>query len=322
MHFPTDINLLFDADRKVIELTGQLFESCKVVGWRQYKFNIKQIKKAYRNAQNSKKSKSKTAGIAIQQAHNEYITLSKAYLYKIVLSLGSLEKEHNLTLANQAKIEEIYLYIAHAKRQINQIDRRVLKGEVIPHAGKIFSLFEPHTEWIMKGKAGAPVELGIRVGIIEDQYQFILNHRVMKKETDDKVAVIMLEKAKKLFPGLNSASYDRGYYSKNNRDALNQLLTNVALPKKGKLSNADREIQNGESYKYAKDKHSAVESAINALDVHGLNKCPDHGIKGFEIYVAIAIAARNFQRIGAIIHQQDKKLHEKRERKRRLKFTA
>lgn len=43
------------------------------------------------------------------------------------------------------------------------IDRRVLKGECIPHEEKVFSIFEPHTEWICKGKAGVPVELGLRV---------------------------------------------------------------------------------------------------------------------------------------------------------------
>ena len=94
------------------------------------------------------------------------------------------------------------------------------------------------------------------------------------------------------------------------------------MPKKGKLSKKDKEIQNSKSYRYAKQKHSAIESAINALDVHGLDKCPDHGIHGFERYVAIAIVARNIQRIGAIIHQRDQKLHEKRERRKRLNLAA
>ncbi len=94
-------------------------------------------------------------------------------------------------------------------------------------------------------------------------------------------------------------------------------MANVALPKKGKLSNKDKEIQNSASYKYAKQKHPAIESAINALDVHGLDKCLDHGTQGFERYVAIAIVSRNIQRIGAIIHKRDQKLHEKRERRKR-----
>ena len=64
-------------------------------------------------------------------------------------------------------------------RQIDQIERRVLKGEVIPHEEKVSSIFEEHSEWISKGKAGVPVELGVRVCVLEDQYQFILHHRIM-----------------------------------------------------------------------------------------------------------------------------------------------
>ena len=50
-------------------------------------------------------------------------------------------------------IAEIEKFITHAKRQKEQIDRRILKGETIPHNEKIFSLFEEHTEWLCKGKA-------------------------------------------------------------------------------------------------------------------------------------------------------------------------
>ena len=51
----------------------------------------------------------------------------------------------------------------------------------------------------------------------------------------------------------------------------------------------------------------AVESAINALEVHGLDRCPDHGIAGFRRYVALAVVARNIHRIGAILHEKQSK---------------
>ena len=51
--------------------------------------------------------------------------------------------------------------------------------------------------------------------------------------------------------------------------------------------------------------HSAVESAINAREVHGLDKCPDHGIHGFKRYVALAVGVRNIQRLGAVLREQD-----------------
>ena len=87
-----------------------------------------------------------------------------------------------------------------------------------------------------------------------------------------------------------------------------------------KLSKQDKDIESSEEYSAAKQKHSAVESAINALDVHGLDKCLDHGLTGFERYVALAIVARNLQRLGAIIHKKDQRLLVLRER--RMKKAA
>ena len=55
----------------------------------------------------------------------------------------------------------IECFITHAERQIDQIHRRVILGEKIPHGEKVFSIFEEHTEWISKGKAGVPVELEV-----------------------------------------------------------------------------------------------------------------------------------------------------------------
>jgi IS5 family transposase len=67
---------------------------------------------------------------------------------------------------------------------------------------------------------------------------------------------------------------------------------------------ADVQVKHRRKYKVTTNsnhKHSAVESAINALEVHGLDRCPDHGIEGFKRYVALSVVARNLQRIGAIL---------------------
>ena len=115
----------------------------------------------------------------------------------------------------------------HAQRQIDQTKRRVILGETIPHAEKVLSIFEPHTEWVSKGKAGVPVELGLRVCILEDQHQFILHHRVMEKETDDQVTVTMVTEAKKRHAKLNACSFDKGFHSPENQIALKEHLALV-----------------------------------------------------------------------------------------------
>ena len=79
----------------------------------------------------------------------------------------------------------------------------------------------------------------------------------------------------------------------------------VALPRKGRLSKLAQEEEQAEAFVKARRAHSAVESAINGLEVHGLDVCPDHGINGFKRYVALAVVARNIHRIGAILWQRE-----------------
>lgn len=209
------------------------------------------------------------------------------------------------TAAVRTPLEKLKTFIEHGRRQIDQICRRVLNDEIIPHNEKVFSLFQPHTEWINKGKAGVPVELGLRVCIIEDQYRFILHHQVMEKTTDDQVAVSIVEETCERFGQLESISMDKGFHSKENQVKLQESADIVVLPRKGKLSVVNQALQSEPEFVNLRHQHSAVESAINALESHGLDICRDHGISGFKRYVALAIVARNIQRLGAILRQQD-----------------
>ena len=78
-----------------------------------------------------------------------------------------------------------------------------------------------------------------------------------------------------------------------------------------------REFEYSEPFVSARRQHSAVESGINALEVHGLDICPDHGIKGFERYVALAVVARNIQKLGTIIQKQEARRQKQLERRKK-----
>ena len=72
-----------------------------------------------------------------------------------------------------------------------------------------------------------------------------------------------------------------------------------------KLEELAKEQEQAPEFVKARRTHSAVESAINGLEVHGLDVCPDHGIEGFRRYVALAVLTRNIHRIGVILWSQD-----------------
>jgi hypothetical protein len=307
VHFPTDINLLFDAIRKIIFLIGQLCDDLGITEWRQYRHIFKKIKKQFNFVRKLKRSSSKNQEIKTQKnkliadAHLAYVDMIKVYVHRAKKSIAILNA---MGISSVARVMTIENYIAHAERQIDQIRRRVLDGETIPHHEKVFSLFEEHTEWISKGKAGVPQELGLGVCILEDQYGFILHHHVMEKEKDVDIAVSMVAEAKRKFAALSCCSFDRGFYSPANRQGLQEILDDVVLPKKGKLAEAEKQIEYCEEFIDARHKHAAVESAINALENHGLDRCLDFGIVGFKRYVALAVLARNIQILGAKIRQR------------------
>jgi len=328
VHYPTDINLLYDALRVLVVLCAQFGESYGLKGWRQFRSGLKKLKKALRAIQKLKHSTSKDAAKKqakagqIARAHQTFLDLSAATLQRVEATLAELATVHPLCERQLAKPKQ---FIAHARRQIDQIERRVLKGETIPHAEKVFSLFEPHTEWIVKGKAGVPMELGLRVAVVESREGFILHHQIMEKQTDDQIAVAIVKETQALFPSFKACSFDKGFHSPANQTDLKALLEQVTLPKKGKWSAADEARETSDDFVAARKAHAAVESGINALEVHGLDRCLDQGIDGFQRYVALAVVSRNLQKIGQIQRNAEReRLARERERlrQRRLKLAA
>ncbi len=309
VHFPTDINLLYDAIRVLIRECVAWSQDYTLPGWRQHQHNLRQFKRLYRKIQKLRHSTSKdedkkqAQAAKICTAHQDYIDLAQIYLDRVTDSYKLLKEAYKIP---ETLLLELKTFSQHAERQIDQIKRRVIEDEKIPHDEKVFSLFQPHTEWISKGKAGVPVELGIRVCVMEDTRGFILHHRVMQKETDDKIALEMVTATQEKFPGFKACSFDKGFHSPDNQRELKEKLEQVVLPKKGRLSKVDKAREYADEFVHAKKKHSAVESAINALQVHGLNKCPDHGIEGFERYAALAVLSRNIQIIGGIVRDLER----------------
>lgn len=303
-----------------IRTVAQLCEACADSRWRQWKYNTRQVKKAYRKAQKLKHSTSKDPikkaqrAQAVKDAHADYLALSAALLKRIEQTLEDLPDR-----IRETAHPDFGRWMAYGWHQIDLVRRRVIEGETIPHQEKVFSIFEDYSEWISKGKAGVAVELGLNVCVMECSDGFILHHKVMQQCVDKDVAIEMVQVTRELFPTLSCCSFDKGFHSPENQKQLAELLDRVVLPKKGRLSKADQAREYDPQFVQAKRQHSAVESGINALEVHGLDRCPDRGLGHFKRYVALAVAGRNLQKIGAILQAKALKQLQKDEKRRRRK---
>jgi hypothetical protein len=302
----------------MINLIAIICSEIGVTTWRQSHHNILKVKRLLRGIQRLKRSTSKDEDKKqkreqfIVSEHLNYITVCQGFVSKAKETIRILRELGILTVSQDLKLNAVEEYIEHAQRQIEQISRRVVLDEKIPHGEKVFSIFEPHTEWISKGKAGVPQELGLSVCVLKDQHGFILHHHVMEQQTDNQVAVAMVQGAKDRFDNLVACSFDKGFYSPENRKQLSDILDFVVMPKKGRLSAQDKEIEQSAAFIESRRKHSAVESCINALENHGLDRCLDHGLHGFKRYVALSVLARNIQLLGHLIQQKELKRRKRR----------
>ena len=283
--------------RCVLRETGRAAGEHAVKGWRQWRHLSQEVKKLFDKVRSTRRAKRHPERV------EAYLARCRALVERAVETLGALRDRS----VAESTCQSIEGFIAHARRQIDQVERRLLKDETIPHAEKVFSIFEEHTRWISKGKAGTPVELGVPVAVIEDQYQLILHHKILWEGEDVDVAVPMVNEAQALYPELRACSFDRGFHSPDNRVRLDALLDVNALPGKGYLSQANREREAEESFVAARRAHPAIESAINGLEHRGLDRVRSHGADGFARTVALSVLAANVHRHGLLLQKRERK---------------
>ena len=315
VHFPTDFNLLLDSVRKCINICAHSAEKSDLSGWREHCSMWNKIRGEYNTLSKMRYSNSKNEDRKEkrkQEIHNKirhYLDMAANYMLK------AEAYQHQFG----SKVPELDRYLDYGKIFIDQITRRVFEDETIPQEEKIYSVFEPYTEWICKGKAGVRQELGVKVCIVEDQFGFIIDHRVMNKEQDKDIAFTMADSCKKSFPNIASMSFDKGYYSKRDENGKNnqtriedELNVSAYIPVKGRRNKVDQERETSSEFAAARKQHPAVESAINALESHGLDRCPDRGEENYNRYVSMAITASNIHRLGALLLAKDLKKQQRK----------
>lgn len=299
VHFPTDLNLLWDSLRKCLDMVEKLKAVSPLKGWRKIK-NIRKMLKSLFRATSQKVFKGK-------DDHQKKLYV-KQYLHQarvLEAKVSELIKHPPLAIGNieqiLAIIEILKKYKNYVAKFTDQIERRLIKGEVIPAEEKVFSIFEEHTEWITKGKLNKKVELGHLVLITTDQYQFIIDYKVMDKQRDPSQVSGLCKRIKKNFPGkkVNSHSFDKGFWSKDNLATLQDTaIDQVILPKKGRHNKEDKVRESNPTFKKLRNAHSAVESNINMLEHHGLNRCMDKGFKNYKRCVGLSVLAYNLHILG------------------------
>lgn len=308
IHFPTDLSLLWDSGRKCLDTVGHLLNvGVALNGWSKHAYWRRILKNLYRRSAEIHRKKGGNYKSRLKSATRQYTNRMRVLREKCKISLQtgfSMIQSGDLDIRQVHYIKELQYYLGKLNKHLDLVERRILNGEQIPHSDKEFSIFEPHVEWLSKGKLHKKVELGHAVSIITDRHHFILDFEIMQGMGDAQAGRLIGERIIKSYRSgyrLESISFDRGYYSSLLKQYLSEHFEEVIMPKRGRKTSAQEEEENQEDYKKLRRAHSAVESNINQLEHHGLNRCADKGIKGFRRYVALGVLSYNLHRMGKLL---------------------
>jgi IS5 family transposase len=292
VHFPTDLNLLWDAQRKCADLLLPMVQAAGLGGWRKCRQWRRKLKGQMIGGGGPNKEQRK------QAAAEAYVQDSYRFEEKVFQTIQALPVPQDAL--EWIEREQLDFFHAMMIKQLDLVERRLLRGETIAHEEKIFSLFESHTEWIKKGKLFPPVELGHKVLLTTDQHELILDYKVMEQLNDADEVIALADRLLGRYGSraVASLSFDKGFSRVEDRQLLELYIPEVIMPKRGKRNSQEQVREQQRSFAALRRKHNAIESDINALEHHGLNRCPDKGWHGFKRYVGFGVLAYNLHKIG------------------------
>ena len=150
VHFPTDLNLLWDAGRKCVDMIEKYRDQMgyELPGWRKAKDWRRRLKALERISSKTVYGGGAHKEKRVRQAVEEYLEAGRQLSEKVGASLLSLCD----TGALESHWDGLAYFHGMLDKHLDLVERRLLREEKIPAAEKVFSLFEPHTEWIQKGK--------------------------------------------------------------------------------------------------------------------------------------------------------------------------
>ena len=299
IHFPMDSSLLCDCVRVLSRLLKhvQRVDPALVGPWRSRLRDAKRLtQKLLRGgATLHKATRKKWYGKLIAATER---AMRRAEEVRERLGSGQGATTNPLDrLELQALAEEIGHYLPLAAQCVAQARKRVLEEQDVPHAEKIFSIFEPHTELLIRGKAGKKMEFGHMVEVRQIEGGLITHYAAhLKRPAEAPLLERAVAEHKELFgcvPEMCAA--DKGFYSQQAvENAVKLGVKRVCVPKKGRRNEEEETKEHSRWFKLAQAFRAGIEGTISVLKrVFGLWRCLREGWVHFRSWVGTGVLAHN-----------------------------
>ena len=308
IHHPTDNTLLWDSIRVVTRLVGKLNALLPAgVGaftnrTRSARRRMHEIQRMTARQRPRHQVRTYRALITIA---DQVITDARAVITRTV----RVRCSDPMTGVADTLRQEIARHCELGTRVVSQATRRVLQGEQVPTEQKLYSIFEPHTDLIIRGKVLTPVEFGHKVFLAESGHRLITQYRVLDGNPADQVHVQpSLDRHHGIFasaPDLYSS--DRGFFNEENlRTCQRAGVTLTCIPQAGGKRSAEREaLETSRAFKRGQRFRAGIEGRISVLfRGRGMKRALVEGREHFELFVGAAILANNLMVIAELLRRK------------------
>jgi len=299
VHFPLDSSLLCDCVRVLSRLVGyvrQIDPSLVGPGRARLRDAKSLAQKLARGGKNLHKATRKKWYGKLISATERMASWAAEVREKIGAGKASVTRNLD-ALELEALAEEMGHYLPLAAKCVYQARERVLNERAVANAEKIFSIFEPHTELLIRGKAGKELEFGHMVELEQIEGGLITNYSVHAKRPAEPP---LLEKAiarhKEVFGHVpRVCAADKGFYE---REAVAEVaamgVAKVCVPKKGRRDEGEERRESSPWFKLAQAFRAGIEGTISVLKrVFGLWRCLREGWEHFQSWVGSGVLAHN-----------------------------
>jgi IS5 family transposase len=312
IHHPTDSMLLWDVVRVVTRLVLRLNAAVqqRMQGFRN------RTRAARRRMQEIQRMTPKERSQRPVEKYRQLIGITAEVVNSARKVLQQTRRARGKDVISDLAIDELRKEIDHygelGNRVMDQACRRVLQGEQVPTAEKIYSIFETHTDLIKRGKVQTPIEFGHKVFLAESAQGLITQYQVLEGNPgDDQQVEPSLKRHKETF-GHAPALYgsDRGFFSETNVKSCKQNgVKVVSIPQRGGKKTAERKAyEKSPAFKKGQRFRAGIEGRISVLfRGRGMKRCLAEGHERFELWVGAAVLANNLMRIAALLTERTRR---------------
>ena len=283
IHAPSDSTLLWDGVRALARLLERAQEGWGFAAWTDHR---RRAKKRMRGIADARKAEARTG------LYEDLLEVSRKTVSFARAARRALKKESGVAAARLRRM--LAHYCGLLRKVIRQTERRVLHGETVPAGEKVVSLFEPHTDVLVKDRRDT--QYGHKINLTGGASGLILDCVIeVGNPADSTRCLPMLRRQKEIYEQFpRQAALDGGYASKENlREAKAEGIQHVCFSKKRGLE-VEEMTGSQRIYRALQRFRAGIEGGISYLKrVFGMGRCTWRGELSFGSYVWSTVVAAN-----------------------------